>query len=298
MKPEQVILSSPSLLSFAFTLSRFRFWIYTGGTYVVGYALGMGEWTAFFRPEYYFYLFYFFLPANMLIYGVNDYWDEATDRLNPKKGGKEHLLAQNEREKILHLLGLVGILTAILFLTQSLGLQLIFLAFLFLAYFYSAPPLRFKTLPFLDFSSNMLYIMPGIFGYYLASGTLPPPLFVLAGFLHIAAMHIYSAIPDIEFDRSAGITTTPVLVGKRMSLLLCLVAWSTLASLIINATGFFPISFFVLLYPLIPALSLFRPAIPVEKLYWYLPLINTILGGLLFSAVTIAKISPSFLPLF
>ena len=33
-----------------------RFWIYTGGTYVVGYALGMESWLAFFRPEYMLYL--------------------------------------------------------------------------------------------------------------------------------------------------------------------------------------------------------------------------------------------------
>jgi len=287
-----------SLLSLAFTLSRFRFWIYTGGTYVVGYALGMAGWTAFFRPEYYVYLIYFFFPANVLIYGVNDYWDEVTDRLNPKKQGKEQLIAMGDRRRTLVLLGLTGGLSLLLLLTQDPVARLIFLCFLFLAYFYSAPPLRFKNMPVLDFSSNMLYILPGIFGYYLASGSLPPVIFVLAGFLHISAMHIYSAIPDIEFDRQAGITTTPVWIGKKRALLLCLFFWGCFALMVLSLTDFFPLGLLVILYPLFPAVGLLRPDIPVERLYWYLPYVNTALGGLLFTAVTLSRMPPSFPPFF
>jgi len=58
---------SISLLPLAFTISRFRFWIYTGGTFVLGVALGMENWQIFFSPLYYLYLFYFFFPANLFI---------------------------------------------------------------------------------------------------------------------------------------------------------------------------------------------------------------------------------------
>ena len=75
---------------FFIIISRFRFWIYTGGTYVVGYALGFSVFADFFRPDYYLYLLYFFIPANIFIYGVNDYWDRETDILNPKKDHKEY----------------------------------------------------------------------------------------------------------------------------------------------------------------------------------------------------------------
>jgi 4-hydroxybenzoate polyprenyltransferase len=298
MVPDQAVPRSPSLISFSFTLSRFRFWIYTGGTYVVGYVLGMSGWEAFFRPEYYLYLLYFFFPANILIYGVNDYWDEATDRANPKKQGKEQLLSEGDRRRTLVLLGLTGVLSLALLLTQDLVARLVFLAFLFLAYFYSAPPLRFKQVPVLDFASNMLYIMPGIFGFYLASGTLPPGIFILAGFLHISAMHVYSAIPDIEFDRSAGITTTPVWIGRGPALLLCLAAWGGFCGIVLPLSGFNPLALPALLYPLFPALNLLRPEISVERLYWYLPYVNTALGGLLFAAVTVSKMPPSFPPFF
>ena len=298
MAAEQALPTTPSLVSFAFTLSRFRFWIYTGGTYVVGFALGMGGWAAFFHTEYYVYLLYFFFPANVLIYGVNDYWDEATDRLNPKKQGKEQLIAGGDRRRTLVLLGLTGGLSFLLLLTQDLVARLIFLCFLFLAVFYSAPPLRFKNIPVLDFSSNMLYIMPGIFGFSLASGSLPPWIFVLAGFLHISAMHIYSAVPDIEFDRQAGITTTSVWIGKKRALLLCLVFWGCFAMIVLSLTDFFPLGLLVLLYPLFPFLGLVRSDIPVEELYWYLPYLNAALGGLLFTAVTLSKMPPSFPPFF
>jgi 4-hydroxybenzoate polyprenyltransferase len=60
-----------NLFSFSLKVPRPRFWIYTGGTYVVGYALGFTLLGDFFRPEYYLYLLYFFFPANIFIYGVN-----------------------------------------------------------------------------------------------------------------------------------------------------------------------------------------------------------------------------------
>ena len=285
-------------LSFAFSISRFRFWIYTGGTYVVGFALGMGSWLAFFDPLYYLFLFYFFFPANILIYGVNDLWDEETDRNNPKKMEREHQLAPHERQLLVRILLLCGVFSLALLFIQNSGGQLIFFVFLFLAYFYSAKPLRFKEVPILDFASNMLYIMPGIFGYYLAAGHYPPVLYVIAGFFHIAAMHLFSAIPDIEYDRDAGIRTSAVVFGKKFSLLVCLVFWSGFVALVIQLCGYHPLSLPVLVYPLFPALLLLRDSIRIETLYWYLPYVNTFLGGLLFTALTLTKLTPFPLPGF
>ena len=212
-----------NLLQFIFKISRFRFWIYTGGTYVVGYALGFSVFGDFIKPEYFIYLFYFFFPANIFIYGVNDYWDEDTDKLNPKKDEKEHRVSLSERKRLLNVIILVTGLSLILMLFQDNVERIIFTGFLFLSYFYSAQPLRFKDKPFLDFASNYLYIMPGIFAYYLASNAIPPLIYMVGAFLHISAMHIFSAIPDIKYDREAGIKTTPVFIGARASLLLCLI---------------------------------------------------------------------------
>ncbi|MFZ0441910.1 MAG: prenyltransferase [Methanobacterium sp.] len=241
-----------TFLSFLFKVSRFRFWIYTGGTYVVGYALGFTALPDFFRPEYYLYLFYFFIPANIFIYGVNDYWDEETDILNPKKDEKEYRVKNAERKKLLNAIYLVTGFSLILMVFQNLPEKIIFTIFLLLSYFYSAKPLRFKEKPFLDFSSNYLYIMPGIFAYYLASHSIPSLIILVGAYLHISAMHIFSAIPDIKYDTDAGITTTPVFIGEKASLILCLIFWLGLSIIVVNLAGYYPLSFLVFLYPIFP----------------------------------------------
>lgn len=278
-----------TLFALAYSVSRPRFWIYTGGTYVLGYALGMASWTAFFLPAYTLYLLYFFFPANIFIYGVNDRWDRETDRLNQKKGEKEHYLVAAECHDLRTVLLLVAGFSLLLLVSQTPEEKLVFLLFLFLSYFYSAPPLRFKEVPFLDFSSNMLYIMPGIFGYLLASGTFPPALLVAAGFMHIAAMHLFSAVPDIECDRAAGITTTAVFLGEQGSLVLCLLFWSGFALLVMALAGFSPLALPVLLFPAVPLSLLLSRRMRIGRVYWYLPIINTALGGLAFAAVTLSK---------
>jgi len=282
-----------SLLHLAISVSRVRFWIYTGGTYVVGYALGMDSWLAFFRPEYTLFLLYFFVPANVFIYGVNDYWDEETDRTNPRKDEREHRLGGEERRELRTVLLATGALSLALLPIMGTTAGLIFLAFLLLAYFYSAPPFRFKEVPFLDFSSNMLYILPGIFGFYLAAGSLPPAALVIAGYLHIAAMHLFSAIPDIDCDRRAGITTTAVLLGRRPSLFLCLCLWTLLALLVVVLAGCYPLAFLVFCYPAIPLALLLAPKLRIEEVYWYLPGLNTALGGLTFAVFFLLKFSPA-----
>ena len=282
-------MGARSLLSLAITLSRFRFWIYTGGTYVVGYSLAISRWQDFLLPEYYLYLLYFFFPANLFIYGVNDLWDTATDAANPKKDRWEIRVGQEHRRDLLFLLTVVTAASLLLLLLQDWTERAIFSGFLLFSYAYSAPPLRFKERPLLDFSSNILYLMPGIFGYYLASGTMPPVLFLAAGFCHVAAMHIFSAIPDIEYDRAAGITTTPVRIGRQASLLLCLLFWTGLSALLLLLSGLHPLAFLVLLYPLFPLSLLVRRDLEISRLYWYLPYVNIALGGLLFTAMLVVR---------
>ncbi len=277
-------------IAYAVRLSRPRFWIYTGGTFVVGYSIGMADWHAFLLPAYALALLYFFVPANLFIYGVNDLFDEATDRNNPKKGEREYRFITADRGRLLLLIALALAATGLLgLIVPDPRLLLVLAGFLFLSGFYSAPPLRFKQVPFLDFCSNYLYVMPGIYGFVLASGTWPPAWLLLGGFLQIAAMHLFSAIPDIECDRAAGITTTAVYLGRERSLALCLAFWLSLAAIAFSASGFHPLSLLALAYPVVPALLLVSQAISIERLYWWLPALNTALGGLVFVAMTISK---------
>lgn len=274
-------------------ISRFRFWIYAAGPYVVGYTLGASGFNDFLKLEYYVYLLYFFIPANILIYGINDYFDTETDLLNPKKDSKEVRVLGGERRRLGRLLMLVLVLSLLLMLTQDSVARLLFGGFLFLVVFYSAPPLRFKSKPFIDFATNYLYIMPGVFGHYIASGTLPAVPILLAGFLHIAAMHIFSAVPDIEYDRSVGIKTTPVVIGRTPALILVAVFWTGLVYLAITLTNYHPLSILTLIYPAVPlSVLLFKK--DINRVYWLLPYINTTLGGTLWLGLVNHKIIPFF----
>lgn len=269
------------LIKYAFLVSRFRFWLYTAGTYVVGYSMGVTNWIDFFRIEYLIFLFYFFFPANVFIYGVNDFWDQLTDAKNPKKGTKEEKLTNEKKQDLLKIIYASLIMSLVIFIVPDLTAIILFGIFLFLSYFYSAPPLRFKSIPFIDFSSNMLYIMPGIFGFYLASGTLPPLILIIAGFVHIAAMHLFSAIPDIEYDKKAKVKTTATVIGYNYSLLLCVFFWSILSYLVITLSNFHLISFLILIYPIVPLSLLISKNLDINKIYWLFPYINSGLGGIL-----------------
>lgn len=273
-------------VKYAFKVSRFRFWIYTGGTFVIGYTLGAETLSDFYNLDYYLYLFYFFFLANVFIYGVNDLFDVSTDKDNPKKDEKEHRLVREKVRDLKSILYVTVIISLFLLIFQNNWLErAVFSTFLFLSYFYSATPLRFKSKPVLDFSSNMLYIMPGMFAYVLVSSRFPPTLLVLAGFFHISAMHLFSAIPDIDYDKKAGIKTTAVILGKKSSLFLCFIFWSLLSFLTVLLTGFHPLSYLISIYPMIPLFLLIQEKIDIKTAYWFLPYVNTSLGGLLFTVL-------------
>ncbi len=70
-------------------ISRPRFWIYELGPYMIG-VLGAILITNQSRGVLDFWTillfgFYFLIPANIWIYGINDIYDYETDKLNPKK---------------------------------------------------------------------------------------------------------------------------------------------------------------------------------------------------------------------
>lgn len=169
-----------------------------------------------------FFLVYFLLPANIFLYGLNDAADADTDAINPKKNSYEVRLEKRGR-MIAVFAGLILQIPLLLIARTLPHASLPYLvAFLFLAVIYSLPPIRLKARPLLDSASNILYALPGFFGYILAGGTtIPVPLIVAAG-AWCAAMHAWSAIPDIEADSNAGLSTTATMLGGIWTLRLCL----------------------------------------------------------------------------
>lgn len=274
----------PSPIKLITTVSRPRFWLYLAGPLLVGSAAADRHF--YLDPTWYALFAFFLLPANFFLYGINDYHDYDTDQLNPKKQGMEHALSPEERVIVRPFLLAAAALNIVVALAfRDLALGLLLSSFLFLAYAYSAPPLRFKQHPFIDSTSNALYCIPGLIGFAYFSGRLPPWNSIMAACFWAAGMHLFSAIPDIISDRSAGLTTTAVYYGKRRSLIICSLLWG--ASFLCaseNLLAITPWSLPLLAYPFIPLYVLMRQANVIQT-YWWFPLINTVSGALLFAGI-------------
>ena len=105
--------------SLAFKVSRFRFWLYLGGTFVIGYILGLPEitLTTFVTPQFILFFLFFMLPANIYLYGINDYFDTDTDEFNTKKDEKEIRIQENTQTKLRNiLLVMIAIFVVYLFI--------------------------------------------------------------------------------------------------------------------------------------------------------------------------------------
>lgn len=261
-----------------FKLSRPRFWLYLAGPYAVGTAFTATTQTQFYSFDFLYPLFFFLVPANVFLYGVNDLFDKETDDLNKKKKTKETKISNQNRMLYRFAVVCSILFTLPLFVILNEKSQLLLIIFLILSYFYSAPPLRFKARPILDFSSNILYGMPAFIAYTQISNQWPDLVVWLVIFCWTGAMHLFSAIPDIGPDKKVGIKTTAVMLGKKKSLYLCSVLWGVTALVSSYINPFFLLAF---IYPFIPIYILTMKS-NITKVYWLFPYLNALLGFLLF----------------
>lgn len=263
-------------------LSRPRFWTYTAGTFLVGFTAGANSLSDF-NLRFFVLLLYFLIPANLLIYGINDLFDEEVDAKNIKKNEKE--LKVNAFNKALvtkaFYISLFLSFLTLVFLKNEISL-IFFLVFILLGIFYSAPPFRFKTKPILDFLSNGFYVLPGIIGFYEVSSRFPDGAFIYAGLFWIFSMHLFSAVVDIDADKEAHIKTSATVFGFYKSLFLCFCFWAISWVLLRNSQSLGVLSYLFLVYPVIPIYSMLNKKSHIEKVYWIFPYINTVLGFILY----------------
>lgn len=274
---------------FLVKVSRPRFWIYIFGPYIVGLIAGLGNSSELTNSQGTFAM-YFLLPLNLLIYGINDIFDYETDKLNPKKTDYEELVTPEKRTKlwiVILALNTPFLLKAILFTNFAAAISAI--AFLFFSIFYSAPPIRAKTKPFLDSAFNVLYVLPGVFGYSLVTGEFPPASVVIAGALWTAAMHAYSAIPDIEADREAKLSTIATVLGPTGTHIFCLAAYVGSAVLSHQYLGIVSIALGSVFVLTMLASMITHDRDGVFRIYRLFPFINAAAGFILFWAIAIPK---------
>ncbi|MDQ3251192.1 MAG: UbiA family prenyltransferase [Actinomycetota bacterium] len=191
-------------------ISRPVLWINTLGPATVGMWLTghLFVWEAL--PV----LLWLTLPFNLLIYGVNDVFDQETDAKNPRKGTLEG--ARIDRSEVRPVvLGVVFtnvpfLIYSLLFVPLSAIAWMLLYALLFVGY--SVPPARFKARPYLDSLSNAAYAFPLVFvPLALGRGSVWPAALGLMAWS--AAKHTFDAVQDVNEDSRVGIMTTAVRLG-------------------------------------------------------------------------------------
>ena len=210
--PSTPALVSPAGLARLIHISRPVLWINTIGTGMVGVWLTGRLFDLQALPI----ILWLTLPFNLLIYGVNDIYDQETDALNPRKGSIEGARIEPREVRLIAWAVAVTNVPFLVYFVVALPPLAVAAILLYAGVFvfYSAPPLRFKTRPFLDSVSNAAYALPLlIVPVALGAEPLWP---AVAGLLAWSvAKHAFDAVQDIEEDREAGIETTAVRLGPR-----------------------------------------------------------------------------------
>ncbi|GAB3688279.1 prenyltransferase [Salinarchaeum chitinilyticum] len=261
-------------LAYLLALSRPRFWLYLAGPVMVGVVYAADARADLVTPATVALFAYFLLPANVYLYGVNDVFDAPIDAENPKKDEREVRYRGQRFVPIvvfasgIALLGVVALVDPIAWPWLA--------GFGLLATAYSAPPLRFKTTPLLDSLSNGLYVLPGAAAYATVAGAQPPLWPLLGGVLWTMAMHTFSAIPDVEPDRAAGIETTATLLGEPRTLAYCFGVWALAAAAF--ALADLRAGAVLALYPVLVA-AVWLSSVSVDRAYWWYPAINGLVGA-------------------
>jgi 4-hydroxybenzoate polyprenyltransferase len=188
-------------------------------------------------------LFFFLIPYNIILYGVNDVFDYETDLKNARKletnlEGK--VLPPEYHSFILWTSAMLAIIFGIIY-TFYLDFNLmVYISMFIVALAYSVKPIQFKGRPFLDFiSSSFHYTISAFFAlyYFYDAAVFHTAQEVTVEYISLWRLlplfiwgfgsHILGAIPDIDADKDTGLRTTAVVLGKRLSLLLVFMFYST-----------------------------------------------------------------------
>jgi 4-hydroxybenzoate polyprenyltransferase len=215
-------------------------WINTAYPFAAGYLMATGG-----RVDATFVVgtLFFLIPYNLLMYGVNDVFDYASDLRNPRKGGIEGALADPSAARAVHRRILwASALSVLPFLVVLLaagsvaaGATLLLVVFLVVAY--SAPVLRFKERPVLDSATSaMHFVGPLLYalvlvGADLGSSTVWPVLvaFVAWGM----ASHAFGAVQDVRADREGGIASVATVLGAHATVVGATVAYLVAAGVLL-----------------------------------------------------------------
>ena len=197
-----------------FLISRPISWPNTAFPFAAGYLTSGGSVDTLFIVA----TFYFLIPYNLLMYGINDVFDYESDMQNPRKGGIEGAREQKAFHPVIIWAAVTSNIPFVCYMllagTYVSGVILLLTIFFVIAY--SVAKLRFKEIPILDsVTSSIHFVGPLIFALSLFGFSIEQLPYVLAFFLWGMASHAFGAIQDIIPDREGKISSIATVFGAR-----------------------------------------------------------------------------------
>jgi 4-hydroxybenzoate polyprenyltransferase len=162
--------------------------------------------------------FFFIIGVLLLAFGfsVNNFFDVEEDR---EKGEAINLLVQNKKNFLFSISP--GILALFLSLYFGLNVFLFVLVAGLIGFFYSAPPLRMKSRPFLDLISHGFFAGALIFFFPLLIFSQKLTLFhyfiAFSVFYLSVMLETRNHLEDYQSDLRAGLRTTACFLGYKKS---------------------------------------------------------------------------------
>ncbi len=196
-------------------ISRPGLWFPTLWIYLVPFRLEDKFWE---NLPFWIGLVFVTFPLNYLVYGLNDYNDIESDKVNDRKGNflfgakasKDHL------SKVPLKIAIVVLPFIIYFTIQSGIWMLLLLVFMIgVNILYNFPPFRIKERPPFEIFIQVGYVMIVLFSVLLNDMEMIPWQTVLYLCLFAFQAHIAGEIMDIEPDRLSGKKTTATLIGRK-----------------------------------------------------------------------------------
>ena len=176
-------------------------------------------------------------PLNLLVYALNDLHDRASDRLNPRKGSAEGARASEASLRALCRAAVALNLPFVAYFAAtapSRGALVALAATYFVAWAYSAPPLRAKGRPGWDSLANAGYVLPFVFACLYLGVPDPPWRETIAFAVWTLGAHAFTSIQDAEADRAAGLRTIATTLGAQASSLVAIVSYLVAFQLVID----------------------------------------------------------------
>lgn len=176
-----------------------------------------------FTPIIMLQMFMLSFPICLFIFGLNDVYDQPSDRINPRKKGLEGIRLDPSYHDVVKMGSLVAGI-AFLGIAMATGnlINIYFaITILCLAYVYSVPPWRLKIrAPFDVISAGILgFFAPFALAYSLVDDVKTIPFQVYYFTLCVMGLHAFSTIMDYTVDQCVGDQTFAVTFGKRIAAL-------------------------------------------------------------------------------